>query len=208
MSRPARSSQAMNAIEACFQPLYGRPCWDAKSGFGSFMTMEFGEPHLEIREPRVAVFSKSKRAQQLLARRLVTVRGEWHLWIYCCEWHVYTGHKLVGDSALESSSKRRIVRAARELDGQKLVSVTVDPSCGGSTFRFDLGSRLETRPYEDSEQWMLFEPSGEVLTYRADGCYSHHPGDTPRDEVRWMTLSQGEPNETTAAELDGPGASP
>lgn len=196
----------MNAIEARFQPLRGLPCWNAKSGYGSFLTLEFGEPYLDIREPREASSTASKRVQRALARRLVVVHGEWHLWIYCCQWNVYTGKKLVGHSALDSSSKRPIGRAARELDGQKLMHVEVDPSRGASVFSFDLGSRLETQPYDaDSEQWMFYQPDGMVLSYRADGAYSHQPGDTPRSEQKlWVATgdrptSQG-PSATAANE--------
>jgi hypothetical protein len=178
----------MNAIEACFEPLYDLPCWNAKSGHGSFMTMEFGEPHLKIYEPRTPDPSHSLRVQRRLSRRLVVVRGEWHLWIYCCRWHLYTGKKLKGHSALESSSKQPIIRAARELDGQKLESVTVDPARGSSTFRFEMDSRLETEPYDHSEQWMLYMPDRTVLTYRADGMYSHQPGSSPREETVWKPL--------------------
>jgi hypothetical protein len=179
----------INAIEAPFRPLLGRPCWNAKSGYGSFLTVEFGEPHLEIQEPRRARPRSSERVRQLLGRRHVTVRGEWHLWIYCCAWEVLTGDEVVGDSALHSDSKEPIRRAAEELNGQRLTSVTVDPSRGRSVFHFDLGSRLETRPYDEgSGQWIFYQPDGMVLVYRADGLYKHQPGDTPRGQEVWRPL--------------------
>jgi hypothetical protein len=96
---------------------------------------------------------------------------------------VYTRNKLIGDSALESSSKRRIARAARELDGQQLLQVTVDPSQGKSVITFDLGSRLETRPYEpNSVQWMFYEWNGKVLTFCANGQLSYTSSDAPSDQ--------------------------
>src|SRR5947209_15880038 len=108
---PEKSTLPVDAVDAPFRPVYGLPCWNAKEGYGSFLTMEFGEPHLVIREPRSRP-EFSPRLRRALARRLVTVRGEWHLWIYCCQWYVYTGKKLVGDADLEGSTKRRIRRAA------------------------------------------------------------------------------------------------
>ena len=42
----------VSIINDIFQPLYGKPCWQVKQGYGSFLTFEFGEPHLHIREPR------------------------------------------------------------------------------------------------------------------------------------------------------------
>lgn len=179
----------MNRIEASFQPLFGLPCWNAKPSYGSFMTMEFGEPHLEIREPSAPKPDASEVVRKLLTRRHVVVHGEWHLWIYCCKWQVLAGKKRRGHSALLSSSKQPIRRAAADLDGQSLVSVVVDPSKGTSVFAFDLGSRLETTPYNDSIQWYLYEPSGFVLSYRADGRISYQPGDTPPNKERWEPLA-------------------
>ena len=178
---------ADNVIRSVFKPLYGKACWNAKPGYGSFLTMEFGKPYLDIREPRAAQPDWTPSMREQYARRHVRVKGQWHLWIYCCEWQLYTGDELVGDSALESSSKHRIIRAAEEVEGQRLVHIEVDPSHGTSIFTFDLGSRLETAPYDsDSDQWKLFEPSGQVFCYRADEMYSHQNGKIlPQYERYW-----------------------
>jgi hypothetical protein len=171
-----------NLVDQVFQPVYGLPCWNVDYGVGSFLTLEFGQPHLRIEEPRESK-SQSSRVRKLSARRHVFLHGDWHLWLQFCEWHVYTGNKLIGDSALESSSKRRIARAARELDGQQLLQVTIDPSHGTSVMTFDLGSRLETKPYEpNSIQWMLYEWNGKVLTYCANGRLRYASGDSPREQ--------------------------
>ena len=175
----------MNAIEAHFQPLIDLPCWNVKPGFGTFLTLEFGEPHLEIQEPRPAREGAPEHVRRSLSRRQVSVRGEFHLWIYCCRWSVITNGELIGDCALESDTKEAIHRAAEELDGQKLVGVT----SGTSVFYFDLGSRLETAPYDDQkEQWLLYQPGGMVLTFRGDGLYSHQLGETPREQEIWRPL--------------------
>lgn len=179
----------MNPIETIFAPLYGLPCWNAKSGYGSFLTMEFGEPHLEIREPRVAPPGASERLQRDLAQRRVCVRGAWHLWIYDCEWHVYTGDTLIGDSDLQGTTKERINLAAAELNGQKLTRVTIDPQRGASVFHFDLGSRLETQPDgPNTKQWYLYQPDGNVLTYRSDGSYKQSSDATPVEEAIWLRV--------------------
>ncbi len=176
-------------IDRVFKPLYGKPCWSVGYGWGSFLTLEFGCPSLVIDEPEEAEPGWSLSMRKRHARRRIRVRGEWHLWIYCCQWNVYTGDKLVGDSALESSSKRRIARGAKELDGQKLLQVEVDPSRGSSIFTFDLGSHLETTPYnEESDQWSLCEPSGKVFSYRADGMYSHQLGNTPLKREKYQAF--------------------
>jgi len=178
-----------NVIESMFRPIYGLPCWNVQSGYGSFLTLEFGDPSLVIDEPQTTRLFRSLRVRRQFARRHVSVRGAWHLWIYCCEWRVTTNGKLIGDSDPEGSTKRRIKRGAAELDGQKLLQVSVNPADQSTVFEFDLGSRLATKPYNsDSEQWYFSEPNGMVLTYRADGKYSHSPDATPPDKTEWLAL--------------------
>ncbi len=175
-------------IDAVFSPVYGQICWNAKHGYGSFLTMEFGEPSLKIIEsrPELARAGLSKYH----TRRHVYVRGDWHFWIYCCEWQVTTNGEIIGDSDIQGKTKERIQKAAYELDGQKLLRVSVNPADGTSVFEFDMGSRLETKPYDDSNQWKLFEPSGYVFLYRADGKYSHHPGSTLPEKEVWHSFSE------------------
>ena len=175
-----------NPVELVFQRLYGQPCWNAKSGYGSFLTMEFGKPSLRISDSHWPAMPGEAEGR---ARRVVRVSGQWHLWIHSCAWQVFTGPKRVGHSNLRGSSKLPIQRAARELDGQKLVQVTVAPHGATTVFEFDLGSRLEAKPdNETSDQWLLYEPSGYVFSLRGDGCYSHNPGDTLPDVKLYRPL--------------------
>jgi hypothetical protein len=115
---------------------------------------------------------------------LITVRGRWHLWIYCCEWQVRARDRIIGDW----TTPRRIERAARELNGQKLQDVTVNERGACTRFVFDLGAELETKPYDRlSEQWFLYEPGGRVLTWRADGRYQYGSGSSNR--LRWRRVA-------------------
>lgn len=160
-----------------FAPLIGSPCWQVGTDYGSFITLEFGDPHLEVREPRNVAAERSSDARQLLTRRNVTVRGQWHLWIYCCAWKIRNGDRLVGASDDDDS----FADASQLLDGQALTDLSIDEpaSC---RFAFDLGGSLTTSPYDDnSEQWMLYEPDGNVLTLRADGTYCHCPSNSSQD---------------------------
>jgi len=119
------------------------------------------------------------------ARRLITVRGDWHLWIYCCDWAVFKGARLIGDS----ESNRRIDRAAHFLNGQKLLKASVMPRGMRSVFEFDLGGRLETKPFDRTrEQWLLYEPNGNVLAIRADRKYSYGSGNRHPTKQRWLTV--------------------
>ena len=160
----------MTVIERAFAPLFHLPCWGVARGHGSFLTMEFGEPELVIREPIVAGPEVGARIRKMLARRVVYPRGQWHLWIYCCAWRATDGRRQIGDW----SSKARIDRSAQFLNGQRLTSVTLNQRGARAAFAFDLGGHLETQPYDrTSEQWLLYEPTGKVLIWRADRRYSH-----------------------------------
>ncbi len=175
----------MSQLDRSFGRLRDLPCWGVKRGFGSFLTFEFGEPRLVIREPIGAGLAMSSAGRRVIRRRTAYARGEWHLWIYCCHWGVFEGERLVGDC----SSNRRIDRAAGFLNGQKVESLTISPKGMRCAFQFDLGGRLETRPFDrKSEQWMLYEPSGRVLAVRADRTMSYVGAKRRADEQTWHRI--------------------
>ena len=170
-------------FDRCFGPLNGKPCWQARRGHGSFITLEFGEPSLEIREPSEPKADASYTVRKLLSRRLVTIRGQWHLWVYCCAWTIFNNSEQLAHS---EDNDEAIASAIGFLDGQALIAATVDNSAN-SQFTFDLGGVLTTSPYdEDSEQWMLYQPDGMVLSLRADGHYSHSTSFTEHGAERWL----------------------
>src|SRR4051812_29248304 len=176
--------KTVRRIRSSLSRLYGLPCWHVKRGYGSFLTLEFGRPYLRVRNPYRSM-AESKRVRDAAARRRITVAGEWHLWIYCCDWAVSNGGRLIGDS----ESKRSMDRAASFLDGQKLVKAWIVPREMRTVFEFDLGGTLETRPYNrTSEQWLLYEPNGNVLTVRADRQYTYGPSKHP-DKRRWFKVA-------------------
>jgi hypothetical protein len=173
-------------FEISFARVYGKPCWGVKQGYGSFLTMEFGKPHLVIREPIVASAKASEKVRANLATRGAYVRGDWHLWIYCCTWEVLFNGKQV---AHNESSDSRIVRAANFLNGQKLVRFSLVPRGTRCVFEFDLGGVLKTWPYSRTdEQWLLYEPTGTVLVLRADKRYSHSRSNRPEDQEKWKSI--------------------
>ena len=162
--------QIAPVFDRAFRRIYGKPCWGVRPGHGSFLTFEFGKPHLEVREPIVASKGASARVRESLGRRLTYVRGEWHLWIYCCNWEVPSHGKRIADS----STKRKTRVAADVLNGQKLLGVSIVSRKVHSVFKFDLGATLRTWPLDhEREQWLLYEPSKQVLVLRADGRYEH-----------------------------------
>jgi hypothetical protein len=183
-SRPTQSDPLYRAIA----PLIGLPAWLVQRGHGSFLTLEFGAPHLQIREPKVVAPGVDVKVAASLQRRKVTPRGEWHLWIYCCHWRVTSGRKVI---AWSEATDRDIATVAKELDGQMLTAAEADPAQGTSVFEFDHGATvLQTWPYGTGGdiQWMLYMQSGDVFSYREDGSYSLGPGSQPPEEKVWQLL--------------------
>ena len=173
------SSAAPTPLDTFVGPMLGLPAWNVKQGHSSFLTFDFGEPRLEVSE-----WHSEKRG----LRRLARVRGQWHLWIYCCHWRALQGGTQL---AWSEDADELIERAAAMLNGQKLLAVRVDPNQGRSTFEFDLGGAVETWPFGDDpseEQWTVLT-AGEAFAFRADGFYSRGPSDTPPDRVQWLPLS-------------------
>jgi hypothetical protein len=183
--------ESMHPVAEAFAPILGLPSWEVKKGHGSFVTMEFGEPLLRIAEPRMRpVFIESAPAQMMT--RDAYVRGQWHLWIYCCVWSLSFGSVRLTHCESEDVS---IARGLSVLNGQALSGVEVDPENGATTFTFDLGCILSTVPavpgtYGENpvDQWKLHQPSGQVLQIREDGRYRQQRGDQPNDPREWTEL--------------------
>jgi hypothetical protein len=158
-------------VKSIFKRVLGKPCWNVRVGHGSFLTFEFGQPYLRIEEPIAAVKGSSRKVRENLARRRIFVKGKWHLWLMHCDWVVQRKWKRLGGSSTTAGARR----AADFLNGQKLIEVSISPGTVETVFGFDLGATLRTYPYDHRlEQWLLFDPSGKVLTLRADGQYSYH----------------------------------
>ncbi|MDY7010679.1 MAG: hypothetical protein SVV80_07995 [Planctomycetota bacterium] len=173
----------MNVIDRTFQQLYGQLCWGVHYDRQLNLSMNFGDPHLKIRE-----LDRAKSKSVLLglydSRRLITVRGRWWLWIYCSYWKISYKGKLVVTGA---SSIRRILQAAEELKGQKLVQVDVNKDTGATRFVFDLGGVLDVRRFERNskdEIWILYKPNGYVLSVSGNGTYDHGAGTIKRPMVK------------------------
>src|SRR5579863_9314534 len=96
-------------IAAEFQPLLGLHAWGVSHGYGSFVTLEFGNPELRIHSARLVPISLDG-APSKTEGRVVKPSGQWHLWIYCCEWSIsLNGVQL----AHNESDDERVARALR-----------------------------------------------------------------------------------------------
>ena len=196
----------MAAIADFVQPLIGLPCWRAKRGYSAFLTFDFGEPKLQIREPHEASAATSERTRRWLAQRTVSVHGSWHLWIYLAEWLACQDDRPLATSR---SPYGRINQTIGELQGQALTDVMVTPNGRRTAFRFDQGGALIARakdysradaelaadPWwrvwseEPHNMWLLSNPDGLYATVRDDGRYSIHSGDTAPEQAVWLPLA-------------------
>ncbi|MBF0223972.1 MAG: hypothetical protein HQK76_00830 [Desulfobacterales bacterium] len=158
-------------IGKIFSELIGKPSWNVKKGHGSFITFEFGKPFVEIGE----VFETSMPFKFTYQSRHSYVHGEWHLWIYMCNWIVsYKDNEICHSE----SEDLEIHRACGFLNGQSIKSVSLNPD-GSTCFLFDLNGCLLTIPYaeetEPNDTWLLYRPDNKVFSLRSDQhyCYSH-----------------------------------
>jgi len=122
--------------------LEGKTAWGTRLGFGSFITVEFG---LETRT---------------LGGH---VHGEWHLWVYCCAWHIEQKRQLVAASEDERSYLQKRVPI---LNGRRVTSVEIGEHMSDAAFNFEGSVTLRTLGVysRGREHWMLYTPGGKVLT--------------------------------------------
>lgn len=167
-------------IESIIKPLINQFTWNAEKGHGSFLTFEFGKPKLKFETPRLqSLYSKPWND---FIKRDVTIHGELHLWIYCCNWNIIIRGKRI---VFEESSDKEIEMAMAFLNGQRLISVNINVEKSSTRFKFDLDTELVT--YNESydsgaEMWMLY--TGEnVLTFNNLGeCSFHHENTSPSNQ--------------------------
>jgi hypothetical protein len=162
---------ARQLLEESFRGLSGLPCWNVRQGYGSFLTFEFGQPCLEIREP---ILDSPRSSQR---RRLVTVLGEYHLWIEQCHWSVSEHQEQLAHSESESSV---ISRALDHLDGSILRTVRLVPDRGECAFDFEFDTSARLKRYADATPddpiWHLYS-NDLVLSYLSSGQLQFGRGD-------------------------------
>ena len=176
MNSPIRSS-ALSTVEEVFRPIVGKWAWHVRRGFGSFLTMEFGEPRLEVRDPRDLAEDVSDQVRRNFKKRRVTLVGEWHLWVQYCDWAILTPNS--GVSNRETDAKK-VDQCLEELDGQALVAVDDNAARASCLLHFDLGATLELSPSLDSDDndlWTVHHLHNTVFGYRSNGTVVSEPAD-------------------------------
>lgn len=159
---------ATKPAEAALAPLIGQLVWSVRRGVGTFLTMEFGEAHLMVREPVEPRAGTNAKVRRALRERRVTPTGEWHLWVQHADWRLATNG---GAVASDWTSAGDVDARLRELDGQKLVGVSEDRQAALVTLRFDLGGTLEIRDTNAiaGDRWSIHRWNGPITTRTAEG---------------------------------------
>lgn len=146
--------------------------WNVRCGHGSFLTMEFGTPHLHVREPMPMSAANSGNIHDALKRRRISIVGDWHFWIMHSHWTLEThGHMVNSDD----QDVAKVVSALAYLDGQRLTSMSYREDVHHLVF--DLGGNLKigrlTNAELDEDRWQMFEADGSILTCEYDGKLSY-----------------------------------
>ncbi len=135
--------------------LLGQLAWHVERGHGSFITMQFGDPVLEVREPKVGKKVDSEKVTRLLACRKVSVLGAFHLWVQYADWEIICQKRLIAHSKIK---KLDLDSGLKILDGQRLLSVSSENARSSVVFKFDLESELIVTygSYEESQPLVSF----------------------------------------------------
>ena len=133
-----RDAEASKAL-ALLLHVKGELVWFVRLSADNVLRMDFGSPHLKIREPNPHASGNSQAVIDALGRRMVTPTGKWHLFISEGEWSVTT--KFYACSRSDTNAEH-INATLRQLDGQRLVNVNRKNERHGWSLEFDLGAIL------------------------------------------------------------------
>lgn len=156
--------------------LHGAFAWSCRPGIGTFFTMEFGEPHLRVREPRISSRPMSERVRDVLARRQVFTEGDYTLWVCNARWILETREGVLADATAGPPS---VPEAVAAIDGRRLLGHDVVGSPAFVTLHFEDGVSLHIRGAADVtglHVWSFHRRSVDTLAVGADGGVSVEPG--------------------------------
>lgn len=155
-------------IQDMFKPLIGLHTWQVRQGHGTFLTFEFGKPHIRVREPKKHVSSNLESVERHFQRRKITVVGEWHLWIQYAKWSIETMNHKTSDSDEDSKS---VKDSLEEVDGQILLQAEVSNAEKKITLTFDLGAKIIIFPdadFYDEDLLAIYNVEGECNSISAN----------------------------------------
>jgi len=135
-------------IREAIAALVGKAPWDVRLGVGSFLTLEFGKHVVQAGERRQ--------------------HGEWHLWLYMCNWRLESpSGVLVGSS----DERETIEKALNTMHWGSVSEAIVDEPALDLRLSFASGHRLKTFSSESTgeDQWILYTPDGMAISVNGRG---------------------------------------
>ena len=147
-------------VRSSLKKLSNLCCWNVQNTHSSWLSLNFGHPRLEIRDPSTPEQLKSVKSEKLRAvksLRRVTLVGEYWLWIDCCNWQITYEQRSIAHS---ESSPEIIREALKTLDGQILKRIEILAKPARTTFIFDLGCEVVIESYKDIEErglWHFYD---------------------------------------------------
>lgn len=173
----------MESLEEIFAPVIGKIAFSLKQTHGSCFFVEFGDPHLRIREPIVLRPGASEKSKISLRRRRVFVVGTWSLLVQDCNWTLTNEQR----SVCQADAPEDMENVFRGVEGQYLVSASVDEATKTFTLEFDLGGNLKLWSRSDrdpdldpdEDQWRLHCKDGSSVGYTNDGSIAVESASDP-----------------------------
>lgn len=155
-------------LKQLFAPFVDQAVWQVRRGHGSFLVMEFGNPHLSVREPVITSLGSPDKVRHNLQRRHIDVVGDWRLWVQYAEWTLTSRYGVLTNNDPDGSPSDECLR---DLDGQRLLLVGPGVKERFCALTFDLGGTLEMSPSASvpEEQWSLYGWEGDIVSYTHDG---------------------------------------
>lgn len=156
-----------NIVDAS-QAIIGQPVWGIHQGHGTALFVEFGDPHLIVREPYKTQSNTSEKMKRRAAQRQITLSGRWSFLVFPGTWLLQQD-----GLSIESDDVQTVERDARlsEFNGQYLETVAFDPAAIELHFTFDLGAIMVIghNPEIDDELLLFTPKGGRTLGLRPDG---------------------------------------
>lgn len=135
-------------LEKELQKLSGLCCWNVVNGYGSWISLNFGDPRLEISGP-----NPNSTVQNRRDCRKAVLKGDFWLWIDMCHWDIYFKNKKIAHS---ESRQKTIDKALQIIDGQILKRVEILLNPVRTNFIFDLGGEIRAYPYDEKKNYELW----------------------------------------------------
>jgi hypothetical protein len=161
----------MESLDDILATLIGKIAFSLKQSYGSFFFVEFGGPHLRLREPIEPKPEASEKAKTSLRRRRVHVVGTWSLFVQDCNWTLTNEQQ----SVCQADAPENMENLFRGVEGQYLISARIDHATKTCTLEFDLGAslklwpRIDRNPDPSEDQWRLNFLDRSSVGYTNDG---------------------------------------